>query len=69
MRDEEIIDELIKIVELLSLSPAVPPNPNLPLIQSKLIQIKASRTVSKKKFLDHFANLSQIVKQITDIKL
>lgn len=69
MRDEEVIDELIKVVELLSLSPSMPANPNLPLIQSKLLQIKATRLVSKKKFLEHFSNLSQIVKQITDIKL
>jgi hypothetical protein len=69
MRDEEILDELIAVVDLISQSPATPPNPNIGTINIKLAKIKASRVISKKKFFDHFGNLSKIVKQISDIDL
>lgn len=69
MRDEDLLDELITVVELISQSPAMPPNPNIGLIQSKLAVIKSTRVKSKKRFFDFFANLSKTVTQVSKIDL
>jgi hypothetical protein len=70
MKDEEIIDELIDVVQKIAdHTPYSPnPNPNLAIIQAKLVQIKAQRLISKTKFIQAFLNFPKIIKQIIDIK-
>lgn len=64
MRDDQIIDEVIECLDLLSQTPAMPANPQTALIRAKIVDLKLTRLRSKKKFADFFANLSQVIKQI-----
>jgi len=69
MKDEEVLDALIDVVQLIVDTPAISLTPGAAAIQLKIDQIKAERIISKKSFSDYFANLSQVVTQITSIEL
>lgn len=69
MKDEDVLDVLIEVVERLSQTPALPPNPHLPEITFKLTALKKARQESKKKFQDHINSVNSILKKISNIDL
>jgi|GEM_PF-4331586 len=68
--EEKFIDNIIDILDLMSqYSPTTPPNPNLPLIIQKIQILKAQRLKSTDLFSKHLESLSDIVKNLSDIKV
>lgn len=68
--EEKIIDQIIEILSLMSqYTPTTPPNPFLPLIKIKLLQLQTNRKASTAKFKINFINISEITKEISSIKL
>ena len=72
MNEDKLIDQIVEILEMMNAyvptTPA-PANPQLPLIQAKVAQMKGIRAKSKAKFALHMKDLVEVGNRISKIKL